>query len=92
MLATVNIAIYFQGVQLFLGGAPETELPLTVLLIFILIPGLVFKFIGPKYREMYPKASFFDEYARRRLAITYVLYLAVIFGSLAMILTPYRVY
>lgn len=93
ILASVNIMIFFQGVQFYRGfGDSTTELYISVLLIFILIPALVFRFIGPKYREMYPNASYFNDNTRRRLAITYVLYLAVILCSLALIFTPYRVY
>ncbi len=91
-LAIMNITIYFIGVQLIGGGNPKMDLPIAILLFFILVPGLVFTFISPKYKEVYPDSTFFKSKTRQRLVLTYVIYIAVILGSLVLTITPYRVY
>ena len=89
-MAMNNVLVYFIGVK-FWSGFGEMDPYVFIPLLFIISPALVFIFIAPKYREMYPDATFFKNNTGQRIVFTYVLYFVVILCLIILTSTEYHV-
>jgi len=90
-MAMVHTLIYFEGAQFWSGVPHQQEQYIGLPFVLLIIPLLVFKFIAPRYKEMYPDATFFKTNTRLRLVITYVLYNVMLWFTLIMSDSAYRV-
>jgi len=90
-MAMVHTMIYFEGAEYWGGISHQQEPYIAFPLVLLLIPLLVFRFIVPRYEEMYPDATFFRTKTRLRLLLTYLLYQVILWFSLIMSDSLYRV-
>ena len=88
-MAMVHTLIYFEGAQFIVGPVWMNDY-VGLSIVLIIIPLLVFKFIVPRYMEMYPDATFFKTNTRLRLVVTYVLYNIILWFTLITTDSPYR--